>query len=576
LAEGDERENFVGRKRGKQSMNQDEFDRLPLDDRFLILLHKKIMNKNGGAKRRAKNYYTNQYRKTGIIPKPLLLASKGIMEGRKCSGCERSLSEPVKKRFIEMIKASCDPLDKRFIFITQKGRTIKNYHYWLEEEFNLKISLTALRRFAREDKLKIWLNKPDFDEEPDHCFCFKEEPVFGLVQVDGCTFRYFKIRGENDAWLKPQVIEFYDTGSRKMFVLDACFSESSQNSIHSFSRFLLSTPFPHRKIRFRPDNAKGFLNLKRVINELNIKYSVPDGFYLQPDFSRINAPQDKVHLESSHRSLHNFEMRIIKFFEDKIVKTEPGLIFKKGKKEKISVAYLDIDLEQLRESGLLESYRREHNERKHSFSSNGEISEWIPDEKFDAALCKLPLLSFDPDDVKNFIKYGYHKVKATVSNKGIILFNKRTYYVAVGAENFSRHKSTDVYLSDLRDKLLIFEFKEDGVLLGEALCRKPFEKPVHSPVEANPVELMIDWLESKNMTVDRVSLIEVHYRGLTLEIAKSIYEHNLDRYTAYSNKLRQPQQITGKALFNAFILDCQRHLFREQVAHYATHNEVEK
>lgn len=557
-------------------MNQDEFDRLTLDDRFLILLHKKIMNKTGGAKRRAKNYYTNQYRKTGVIPKPLHLAMKGIMEGRKCSGRPRSLSEPVKNRFIEMIKASCDLSDDQFIFITQNGRTIKNYHYWLEEEFGIKISLTALRRFSREENLKIWLNKPDYDEEPENRFCFKEEPVFGLVQVDGCIFRYFKIRGENGAWVKPNVIEFYDTGSRKMFNLDACFSESNQDSINGFSRFLLSTPFPHRTIRFRPDNAKGFLNLRRVINELNIKHSVPGGFYMQPDFSRINTPKDKIHLESSHRSLHNFEMRIIKFFENRIVKMEPGLIFKKGKKEKITVAYLDINLEQLRESCLLDSYRREHNERKHSFSSNGEIYEWIPNEKFDAALCGIPLLSFTNDDVKNFMKYGYRKIKATVSRKGIVIYNKRTYYVATGMENFSRHKSTKVYISDLRDKLLIFEFREDGVLLGEGLCRKPFEKPVHPQVEANPVELMTDWLESKKMTVDRISLIEIHHQGVTLEIAKLIYEQNRSRYTAYSSKLRQPLKITGKALFNAFILDCQRHLFRDNAVYYTANNEVKK
>ena len=102
-------------------------------------------------------------------------------------------------------------------------------------------------------------------------------------------------------------------------------------------------------------------------------------------------------------------MRIIKFFEDRIVKMEPGWIFKKGKKEKIMVACLDINLEKLRESGLLESYRQEHNELKHSFSLNGKISSWIPDEKFDAALSGEPLLSFTPDDVKNFMKYNSYR-----------------------------------------------------------------------------------------------------------------------------------------------------------------------
>ncbi len=134
-------------------MNQDEFDRLPLDDRFLILLHKKIMNKTGGTKRRAKKYYMDQYRKTGIIPGPLLLAGQGTMEGRKCSGRPRVLDKSVRKRFMVMVKASVDPSDDRFIFITRNGRTIKNYHFWLEQEFGRKISLAALRRFAREENL---------------------------------------------------------------------------------------------------------------------------------------------------------------------------------------------------------------------------------------------------------------------------------------------------------------------------------------------------------------------------------------------------------------------------------------
>jgi len=30
----------------------------------------------------------------------------------------------------------------------------------------------------------------------------------------------------------------------------------------------------------RPDNAKGFLNLKRAFNALNIAHSTPGGFYM--------------------------------------------------------------------------------------------------------------------------------------------------------------------------------------------------------------------------------------------------------------------------------------------------------
>ncbi len=58
-------------------------DDLSIDDRFYLLLHKKIMNKTGSARRRAKKYYKDQYRKTGIIPAPLLLAEKGVNGGPK-------------------------------------------------------------------------------------------------------------------------------------------------------------------------------------------------------------------------------------------------------------------------------------------------------------------------------------------------------------------------------------------------------------------------------------------------------------------------------------------------------------
>ena len=109
-------------------------DNLTLDDRFYLLLHKKLMNKRGGALRRAKKYYKDQYKKTGIIPGPLLLAEQGIMEGRRCSGRPRSLDDEARKCFIAMVKASCDPSNQTFIFITKNARTIKNYHHWLEEE----------------------------------------------------------------------------------------------------------------------------------------------------------------------------------------------------------------------------------------------------------------------------------------------------------------------------------------------------------------------------------------------------------------------------------------------------------
>ena len=376
---------------------------LSLDDRFYLLLHKKLMNKQGSALRQAKKYYKDQYRKTGIIPGPLLLVEQGIMEGRRCSGRPRSLDNEARKRFIAMVKASCDPSSQEFIFITRKARTIKNYHHWLESELKRAVSIDALRRSVKRDNLKSYLTRPDFEEDVTTPHCFDPVPVFDLIQMDGCQFQYLKIRADNASWQKPQVIELYDTGSRYMFVLDAFFSESSLNAVDLFTQFLLSTPFPQKRFRIRPDNAKGFLNLKRAFNAVNLKHSVPQGFYMDADFSRIHAPKDKAHLESSHRSLHNFEIRIIKAFEDRIIKTVPGYLFRRGRKDKITVTFLDISLHELRASSLIQAYRHEHNTTKHYFSENGTITTWVPEQKFEQFLqTQKNTLVFELQQVRSY------------------------------------------------------------------------------------------------------------------------------------------------------------------------------
>jgi hypothetical protein len=537
-------------------------DRSPQDDRFLVLLHKKIMDKSGSAKRRAKKYYKDLYQKSGVIPKPLLLAEKGILEGRKASGRKRVLDEQVKRRFRKIVKASTDPHDPGFIFITQKARKIKNYHYFLEEEFDRKISLCALRRLVKEENLRIYLDKPDFEEPRASSYAFKDEAVFDLVQMDGCVLSYLKILNEAGHFEKPRLIETYDTGSRYMFALNAYFPESCENAVDVMSRFILSTPFPQKKIRLRPDNAAGFLNLRRVIRAINTAYSVPDGFHLEADFARVAAARDKAHLESSHRSLHNFEIRIIKAFEKKIAAIEPGYIFKNGRKIKITVTNLAISLGELRHSGLIEVYRRAHNESKHFFNVDGTTRPWIPSERFEAYLAGVQTMSFLPEHVKDLVQYGFEKIKATVSPKATLTFGNRKYVVVVGAEKFSRIQSTKVSVSHVDDKLLIFEHRPDGMLLGEAIAQKPYERQTADDaprLKENEVELICRFLAQKALVVDRTWLIESHRRGLSLAMVQSVYDRNKERYENYARKLRQPEQITGTALFNAFMLDCEKH-----------------
>lgn len=94
-------------------------------------------------------------------------------------------------------------------------------------------------------------------------------------------------------------------------------------------------------------------------------------------------------------------------------------------------------------------------------------------------------------------------------------------------------------------------------------------------MESNEVELIAEYLERQKMTADRIRLVELHYRGLSLSVAQSIYCENEERYRNYTVKLRQPAQITGKALFNAFILDCERQLTQKTVILYAAAREVD-
>jgi hypothetical protein len=541
-----------------------DLEKLSLDDRFMILLHKKIMNKTGSAKRRAKKYYMDQYKKTGIIPKPLLLAGEGTMEGRKCSGRPRALSHDVTNRFIEIVKASCDPDDPRFIYITCKARKITIYHKLLEEEFQQKISIHALRRLVNRKYLYIYLEKPDFDGAQMDKGYFNPEKIFDLIQVDGCQFNYIKIRDETGSFCKPQVIEFFDTGSRYIFVLEFYFSETSLNAIDLFARFLLEAPIPKKRIRLRPDRAQAFLNLKRPIHELNIRYSLPDCFFMEPDFSAARSPKHKVHLESSHRSLHDFEIRVIKKFEDKIVKTEPGFMFQGNKKVPITVTCLNIGIEDLRQSGLIELYRREHNEATHRFSEKGRIRTWVPGQKLRRYLADRETMEFHPDHVEAFMRYGFDKRKATVSAQKTVIYNKQKYSVVAGAEKFSPYKSTPVMISHCKDKLYIFECGKDGVYLGEAICQPPSKKPesvikkAENRLKQNEVEQIAGYLASKGMSVDIHTLIACYRDGLTFSMTQTVCETNMARYDRLSAKLNDESR-TGFVRFNAFLIDFKRY-----------------
>jgi len=128
-----------------------------------------------------------------------------------------------------------------------------------------------------------------------------------------------------------------------------------------------------------------------------------------------------------------------------------------------------------------------------------------------------------------------------------------------------------------KDKLFIFEQGEDGILLGEAIAKKPFDwppAPAPSPVPPDELDTIIILLEKHNMAVDRPALIEVYHKGLTLARAEQVLQHNQSRYADYMKKINQPDDRKNQALFNAFMLDCQKSINTNHVATYASHGDI--
>ena len=352
------------------------------EEEFEILLFRKTMNLTSNQKSSARKYYKDAYKKSGVIPEGLR-----YRECRKASGRKPTYSLELVKRFIEIVQKASLAGIKDPDFITKELRTIENFRRRLKAEFG-EIKPQTLYRLARKHQLKEYLLKPDGEEPKNLPACFEKLEVFDLIQMDGCNFHYFEIKNDRGQFNKPLAISFIDTGSRYIMAMDICFSESTLNSIKAFELFLSSTVFPQKEIRFRPDNSSGFVNLKRVLNELNHKYAAPERFFFKSNFAKAGKPKHKAHLESSHRLLHGFEDFImLNIPKDKLVERIQGFrINTSGHKEAVTISRYDINLSELKATGIIEAYLKEHNETSRLFSVSGQMEKWHPREKFETYL----------------------------------------------------------------------------------------------------------------------------------------------------------------------------------------------
>lgn len=434
-------------------------------DEFEVLLHRKLLTKTGATKRSMAAYYRKQYAKNGVIPAALLDKHLG-QDGRVAAGRKSTLDEAIVNRFIAWVKNSADRNHPEFI--TRKRRRISVFRMLLENEFGGTIAESKLYALCRTHNLSGYLKQRDDDSKAKPPSFWPAEPVGALIMMDGVKSHYFKVLHEGK-FRSVVYIEFYDMGSRRLMAMHAYLSESSENSIDIFKRFLRGNTFVKQVMMLRPDNAGGFLNLKRPMNELNVGsewasgYAFPGGFKFVDDYARAGEPQDKAHLEASHKRFHDFETVIINHFNDKISKVERVMTKVENRMEEKDVHSLNISLEELNNSGLTEKYMSLHNDNPHRFTENGKQRKWVPNERWAQFLEENQGNSFifADKDINACTRYGYEKHSATITKKGVITFRTKNYYVD-DHSLWSNQDSTKVTISLIDGHLAIFNNNKDG------------------------------------------------------------------------------------------------------------------
>jgi len=143
------------------------------------------------------------------------------------------------------------------------------------------------------------------------------------------------------------------------------------------------------------------------------------------------------------------------------------------------------------------------------------------------------------------------------------------------------HQMDDDFRVCVRGKLVAFGLElfpqRQKILHNAVLDDSNFAGAVHMRVRVLLVGLTMGCpacVANSNMAVDRPALIEVYHKGLTLARAEQVLQHNQSRYADYMKKINQPDDRKNQALFNAFMLDCQKSINTNHVATYASHGDI--
>ena len=454
-----------------------------------------LIPKDKNKQRGLRHYYRQKYAKTGIIPEAIQ-DQHSIRDGRIVAGRKSSLDPAIARRFIEMVQGSNDKSNPKN-YHTAAHCKVTIFHRELEYELKQTVSIQSLYSLVRKHGLNHYFERIDDNETPAKAPSFiLSEPVGASLLLDGVGADYFTVNGKGKR-IYPWWINFMDYGSRRIQAIHAYYSESNEASVDILNRYLIENRHAHAVVKLRPDNAKGFLNLKRCITEINRrKKARPGGFTMIDDFSRVGTPVDKAALESSHRALHNFERYIINRFKDRIVdQSEKQKKFGNSFRT-ITVTHLDITLEELNASGVIQEYQRQHNNLAHKPTVNGKQTtwmldsagepmrdndgkkiKWIPEPIWQRHLADNETFTFDEADLEANRIYGYSKHKGTITKQGYVQYQSEKYFVS-DRSLYSRTGGTEIQYSIIGGgKIALFNAQQDGVYLGEAIALQAPVKP---------------------------------------------------------------------------------------------------
>ncbi|ETR66446.1 MAG: integrase family protein (integrase domain protein), partial [Candidatus Magnetoglobus multicellularis str. Araruama] len=332
----------------------------------------------------------------------------------------KQLPKKIEDRFVALVKESSDP-DNGAAFLSRSYRKVCHFHKVLEYEFECKIDIRRLYKAKKDNGLLKYFDRPDFDEDDvqkNNNRFFKSEEVLALVQMDGSWCKSFKIK-KGEGYKQPIVITLFDTGSRCVLAKEFYFSESSENSIDVLIRWL-KQPLPKQKIKFRPDNAGGFLNTNRAFQEINYKYSEKGGFVFDFNPAHVYSPKEKVHIERQYGEFRTFEAWVQERLKDRYVKMESGFVDVNGRKEHRRLKCYDITLEEIQDRKIIDEYIRSYNGREHRFTENGVQKKWVPDERMAAYMEGKELIQIEKDILDKLVQYGMKKMMARCEKRAIL------------------------------------------------------------------------------------------------------------------------------------------------------------